>query len=427
MENEIDYSKIKDGQCTHKGNLYDNEDRLIGPIPRIGDEDKVGEVSIKEEVKQEAEEKNVEQVKEDVEKKIEENPYDDWRLRDLEHWDVPKFQPELWSKLNKKVFPKDRWRINNLLPKEGYAIVAGISGEGKTWVCLEMAKAISSGTDFLGHTEFSVLKGNVLYLNLEMSESELQRRGRQLGFNEEDESLFILNSGSMNLGDPESGDTEWLLDYIKKKNISTVFVDTFRAAAGGIKEEKAEEVRKFFNQFASLKNSEVCMVFTEHFRKPSHFEGKIPKKEHLFASQDKVASVETLLMLQSQDDGETIHVYQRKNRIGREIPPFKMAMRDEVKEQTGQIRTVFTYEGEIETAEKKQDQAKDFILGYLEGGGKTRKEILQAAYQATKIGERNVSAALRELQTYNLLSVQKEGRNNFYTLVAERTGKEDDW
>lgn len=403
-KNEIDYPWVKDDQRIYRESLSDEKDKMLDPVPKTAGTFKGNE--------------------------------DDSDYFDLMHYReraTHNLKPELWGDLNKKVFPKERWRINNILPKRGFSIVAGISGEGKTWVCLEMAKAISSGKDFLGYSGFNVLKGNVLYLDLEMSESELQRRGRQLGFEDTTNSLFILNYGDVNFSDEDRGDVAWLLNYIEKYEICTVFVDTFRAAAGGIKEEKAEEVRKFFNRFISLKNKDVCLVFTEHFRKPSNFEGKIPKKEHLFSSQDKVASVETLLMLQGQDGGETIHAYQRKNRIGREIQPFKIGMRDQIDPDNEDVKTVFTYEGEIDNTEKKQDQAKEFILEYLQNGGKTRKEILEAAYQATKIGERNVSAALRELGRCGLVDVQKEGRNNFYTIITEEKNngeiinQKDDW
>ena len=160
------------------------------------------------------------------------------------------------------------------------------------------------------------------------------------------------------------------------------------------------------------------MIILDHLRKPSNFEGKVPKKEHLFSSQDKVASVEILLMLKSQDDGETIYFYQRKNRIGREIDPFKMTMKDTEREGGGVV-TEFRYEGLIEEAEAKKEQAKELILECLEEEGRTRKELLNIVYQKAKIGNRNSSDALRDLERDGLIDKSKQGRNNFYQLIKK--------
>ena len=88
--------------------------------------------------------------------------------------------PQKWAVINKKIFPEQRWRIKNLIPYEGFTILAGISGECKTWIAMEMAKSIACGVDFLGHEGFPSMQANVLYLDMEMSQQEFQRRGRQL-------------------------------------------------------------------------------------------------------------------------------------------------------------------------------------------------------------------------------------------------------
>src|SRR3989344_1573926 len=84
--------------------------------------------------------------------------------------------------LDNEVFPEQSWRINKLIPKEGFAIVASISGNRKTWFAMEMAKNIVSGENFLGREEFKTEGSNILYINGENGKSEMQRRGRQLCF-----------------------------------------------------------------------------------------------------------------------------------------------------------------------------------------------------------------------------------------------------
>jgi hypothetical protein len=329
-----------------------------------------------------------------------------------------------WSVMNSWSFPETKWRIKNLIPREGFVILASISGESKTWLALEMAKSIALGADFLDDSQFKTLEGNVLYIDAEMSKSEMQRRGRQLGLSEKNSKLFIL-SDDVDFQKLHSDDLWWLETFIRENKISTVFIDTFRAVAGGLDELKAEKVREFFNGFKSFKDMGVAIVFLDHQRKPNHFEGKVPKKEHVFASQDKIASVEILLMIKRDESGENIDCYQRKNRLGKEFNPFRILMTDEIDDQSNR-HTILKYGGELIEDDIAKDKAKDFILTMLTEQGRTRKEVLTILSGEVKIGERNISQALRELVDQKKIKVKKQGKQNYYYLGEEENIPEKD-
>lgn len=334
--------------------------------------------------------------------------------------------PVPWDEMKKWELPAVRWRIKNLIPAEGLVILAAISGECKSWLALLMAKCIALGENFLGKDQFETKGGNVLYIDLEMPKSEMLRRGKQMELSEENHRLFILNHDDMNLYDDDYNlDRTWLMRFIEENNIQTVFVDTFRPAAGGIREEKAEEVRTFFNNFMPLKNKGVSVVFLDHLRKPARWEGKVPQKSHLFSSQDKAASVEVLLMIRSEEGSGKISFYQRKNRLDVEIKPFTILMKDEINEQ-GEKKTVFEYGEEIEDSESKKEQAKELVPNILESGGRTRKEILEIVQEEAKMGERNISDALRELCDAGVILKSKKGRQNYYTLPESENTSEID-
>ena len=330
--------------------------------------------------------------------------------------------PQKWAVINKKIFPEQRWRIKNLIPYEGFTILAGISGECKTWIAMEMAKSIACGVDFLGHEGFPSMQANVLYLDMEMSQQEFQRRGRQLSFEIAEENLFVTNNCDFNLNDDLK--IMELKSIIKHFNISVVFIDTFRAVAGGLREEKAEEVRKFLQQFKSFKDEGVSLVFLDHYRKPNNFEGKIPKKEHLFGSVDKVASIEILLMVKTDESDNSVNIYQRKNRLDKELDPFKIYLKDEI-DQDQQKKTKLSFGGFISTDENKKDQAKAVIPFLLTDTGLTRKEILKGLLDEG-IGEKNASDALRELDKAGIIEVNKKGRENYYLLPKNEELKERD-
>jgi hypothetical protein len=199
--------------------------------------------------------------------------------------EIPKDKDPLtiikWSELKKIDFGNQGWWIESLIPKDAFVTLAGVSGEGKTWLAYSMANSIVSGENFLGQEKFKTICGNVLYLDAENGNRIIQKRGKQLGLNDK---LSFINLADFSLNE-ESAVNE-LADVIAKEKINVVFLDTFRAIAGGIKEEKADEIRAFFNRFKSLRDRGVSFVFLDHHRKPSGFDNSNPRKELLFGSQD---------------------------------------------------------------------------------------------------------------------------------------------
>ncbi len=329
-----------------------------------------------------------------------------------------KLEPVPWSDFSKIQFPENRWIIKNLIPAGGFVILAAPSGEKKTWVALVMANSIATGEPFLG--QFHAEAGAILYLNGEMPKSEVQRRGKLLGLTESG-NIWLLNQELDFYNDEEK--VVWLFEYIREKNIKAVFVDTFRAYAGGVKEEKAEEIRSLLNKFKQLKDLGVALILLDHTRKPNHFEGNIPKKEQIFASQDKAASVEVLIMLKSNARDNDIFAYQVKNRLGREIEPFLMTMADQLDEQGQAVSVSLTYKGEFVAQEHKQEQAEEIILTALADDGKTTGQLIEIVKQE-KIAQRNARDAIRALMNKGRIEMpRKVGRQNFYILPKEEEEK----
>ncbi|MDP2355208.1 MAG: AAA family ATPase [Beijerinckiaceae bacterium] len=77
------------------------------------------------------------------------------------------------AELRRKVFPAIRWTVDGYIA-EGCTILAGRPKLGKSWLVLEAALAVASGTDCLGGIQCE--EGDVLYLALEDNERRLQSR-----------------------------------------------------------------------------------------------------------------------------------------------------------------------------------------------------------------------------------------------------------
>lgn len=333
--------------------------------------------------------------------------------------------PINWSVFKEKQFPEGEWRIKNLIPKEGLVILASPSGEKKSWIALEMGKCVVKGMPFLGNDLFATEPCNVLYIDQEMSAGELQRRGKQLNISEnENQFLMITNENEKPINFSMDEDVDEFFEILKQHNIKLVFIDTLRAVAGGLKEDKAEDVREFFNRFRQVKNKGIAIVFLDHCRKPNHFEGKTPKKEQLLGSQDKTASIEVLLMLKSEPGSDDIAMYSNKNRISKECDPFKIIMKDEM-DDYGNIKTALEYSRLQNEEQSQKERAIELILFMLEDGERSKKEI--RAYMVEKrIGQRNCDDALRSLVGDEKINYRQEGRQRLYFLKVSRDSHEID-
>ena len=317
-----------------------------------------------------------------------------------------------WSDLKNQDFGTQAWWVKNLIPKDAFVILASVSGEGKSWLSYNLANCIVSGKNFLEQENFKTIQGNVLYLDAENGNRIIQKRGRQLQLNDK---MLFSNLADFSLNEVEG--IKQLENIIIQEKIDVVFVDTFRAVAGGIKEERADEIRTFFNRFKYLKDRGVSFVFLDHHRKPNGLEGGKPKKEILFGSQDKTSGVDILLMLKKE--GEQISVYQPKNRVDPEIEPFKLKISD-VFDENGTKFTTLSYLGEMTKEESKKDEAKNIIMDILNDGGEYHREALLVKCQNEyDIGRTKCKEAIKELEQEKSIGVKKDGKKDTYFLRSE--------
>ena len=321
-------------------------------------------------------------------------------------------EPVDWTEEHKVQYTQQPWRIENIIPEQGITILASISGEKKTWLALEIVRALVAGTPFLGNSNFKTVGCNVLYIDAENAKSEFQRRCKQMAISVNGPNKFYIHSdGDLNLNDERN--VEWLMGLVEYYDVKVVIIDTFRAVAGGLSDDKSSEIREFFNRFKPMKDKGVSMVLLDHLRKPNNLDGKTPKKEHLLGSQDKTASSEVLLMLRSESGTDKIEVYQRKNRLGREIKPFEVLMVDTL-EDTGVIKTTLTFNGELDDETTKKEDSKVVIQQLLTVSPKTTKELISVLQK--DVGSRNVRQALVELEESKVIESIRKGREKQYFL-----------
>jgi RecA-family ATPase len=81
------------------------------------------------------------------------------------------------------------WVGGNLLPKRGVLLFGGLEKIGKSFIGLEVARALSTGTPLFGYPDFVVEeKARVLLVEMEVGEYGLQDRTRAV-FGKEDTGI----------------------------------------------------------------------------------------------------------------------------------------------------------------------------------------------------------------------------------------------
>ncbi|NOH11748.1 MAG: AAA family ATPase [Chloroflexi bacterium] len=248
-----------------------------------------------------------------------------------------------------------QWAIPNLLPA-GLGVLAGKAKVGKSWLALQMAKAVAKGSQLF---EDKVQKGRVLYLALEDPRGRIKARTHKQGWANQLEVQFLTMDEANQIEDMRGEGMEQLKTEIRRGRYRLVVIDTLSQAFGGGQMSLAQMMRtmKPLHNVANKRNCTVLLV--DHHRKSSMFTRDTVND--LYGSIGKSGVADTILGL-----------YRTRGRVGarlevrgRDVAERTMALYFESK------RGMWHYEGE---AGEKLSEERGAIVTYLkEAGPKTAK------------------------------------------------------
>ena len=161
-------------------------------------------------------------------------------------------------------WPEPLWAVPGLLPV-GLTILAGAPKIGKSWISLQIAKAISLGGEFLGEM---VNKGPVLIFALEDTPQRLQNRMNAMGWpsNLEVDFLTIPRTGEQSWN-MLNGGGEKLARLMKQKGYRLVVIDTLSRAIPGDQQDVQAMTRALTPLQEMALQVNCALMINDHHRK----------------------------------------------------------------------------------------------------------------------------------------------------------------
>lgn len=253
--------------------------------------------------------------------------------------------------------------IEGVLRKGHKLLLSGPSKAGKSFLLMELACSIASGTDWLG---LHCRQGRVLYVNLEIDHASFIHRLKEIYIARKMTSQGIENLDIWDLRGSSCPMNELAPKLIRrslKKQYSAVIIDPIYKVLIG-DENSAEQMAKFFNQFDKICRELKCSTIMVHH----HSKGLQGNK---FA----------------QDRGSGSGVFARDPDALLDLTPLVI---DDDRRQA--IRDIFTCNGVIRLMRQYQ---VDYLADLTEDDLVTPKILLP--YARRKMGDNKVDAVIKSM------------------------------
>ena len=337
---------------------------------------------------------------------------------------VENFKVLTFTELYKREYPQELFIIDKFIPETGIVMFSGGAGVGKSFMALEVIKAVTTGNDFLGN--FAVKKQGVpiLVIDKENGLRRLQHRAKGMGIPEADFLHTLEFPNNFSLENKEF--VAYIKQYIIDNKIGIVIVDSFIDVLIG-KENASEDTTKVFNMLRAIA-VEVCWVLLHHESKPpvqSFGKGKIDAVNKARGSGNIAGQVDYLFSISRTKQLKVIQIEQAKARDYGMLGAFEVEFDIVAEEMTG-----FLYVGEVKDEIRAVDDAMGFIQDFLRNNPNSyRQEIINVG-QEEGISSASIGRAIQALKEKNIIDAKQDpnakNRKLFNLLSDDKIAEIDD-
>lgn len=240
--------------------------------------------------------------------------------------------------------PDARPLVDGVVEEESGNILAGPPSVGKTWLALALARAVASGTKWLGH--FSTNQATVLVIDEESHLPGLQARARMLDAGDplgDDLPLYFAIGHGVRLdANPGAAHLDSLLARHKP---GLVILDSLTRVHGADENSAGQMADVFANAKALMRAHGSAFLFTDHIRKRSLLNDP---EEMLRGSTEKRAWPECILFATAAGGGR-LTVTHVKARFTEKLPDFAVEVSVDKDTDAATVRYVGAAQTDKET------------------------------------------------------------------------------
>ena len=307
------------------------------------------------------------------------------------------------------------WLVEPIIPRGTAGILAGPSGVGKTWLLLDLALSVASGTPFLD--KFHTNQGKVLIVDEENAELLLRIRLKKMlaprGLNPEDLEIHFLVGKSVNFSPDRSGKPIPELDQftasMKSLRPAMVIFDSLTRVHRANENSANEMAAVFANVKHLIDTTGAACLFSHHFNKSGF--GSSKSGERIRGSSDIRAFCDYTLLVDATKEGTAIH--HDKSRWSENIPSFFIDF------SFSEHSALLTYAGRADNG--KKTTGADiwlWIFTQLLSGQISRPALLEKAANQNIHGTRTMDKVLKQKTKEGLLE-HHPGKPVCYSLTAK--------
>lgn len=238
--------------------------------------------------------------------------------------------------------PASLYRVKNVLPREGIAVVYGASGSGKSFLTMDLAAALSGLEEWHGHR---VAPCDVLYVCQEGHNGLPQRVQAYCARHGADAchrvryitaSFSLLNAGNISM----------LVESIESAGIygGVVIIDTLSAASPGADENSSVDMGRILAAAARIREECRCLVILVHHSGKDVARG-MRGHSMLFAAADAVIKVTR------DENRRTWELEKSKDGLDGKSHPFRLAVVETGTDEDGDPVTSCVVEPEERAAD----------------------------------------------------------------------------
>ncbi len=294
--------------------------------------------------------------------------------------------------------------VKNILPA-GLSFLAGKPKAGKSWLAMQLAHSVGTGTPFLG---INTTRQKVLYIALEDSPRRISQRAKLQNWQIRAGVRFITPEQHNLIGALEKGGVDKVLAHIARHNYALVIIDTLTRAIDS-DQFSPQDMKRTLSplQTGALKHN-ACILLIDHMPKLSGSEENVISD--VYGSISKVGIADTIIGFYRDRGMDTGKIAG----VGRDIEEFSFAVKF-FKDRgmwlpvDDHIRARYT---------EQRHEMLEYVIGEKEA---------TATHAGVDLGINKGTAqrVLDDLESDGLLLSYKEGRKRIYqaTIAGQETFK----